>query len=102
MPFSAGLCNHSRTGCGAWWNRLKAMQSVTVMDWLHRTDDILAHTARGDVLTITLDGAPVATIGPPPRRPVPVEQLISRRSSLPVVDTASLRNDLDDVLDTTV
>jgi antitoxin (DNA-binding transcriptional repressor) of toxin-antitoxin stability system len=51
---------------------------------------------------ITRDGAAVAELRPLPRRAVSATELIKRRTSLPHVDPAALRRDIDDILDSTL
>jgi len=75
------------------------MSSVPVRDLRNRSADVLARVTQGESLTVTRDGEPVATIGPLPRRPVGVAQLIERRKPLPLIDAAALRADLDELLD---
>lgn len=50
-------------------------------------------------MVVTRDGAPVAELSPLRRRSAPPRELIARRRALPAVDLASLRSDIDDVLD---
>jgi hypothetical protein len=47
----------------------------------------------------TRDGHPIAELRPLPRRPLQAALLLQRWQSLPTVDPAKLRADLDDVLD---
>ena len=75
------------------------MSTVPVRDLRNRSADVLARVTQGESLTVTRDGEPVATISPLPRRQVGVAQLIERRRTLPVVDAAALRADLDELLD---
>ena len=75
------------------------MSTVPVRDLRNRSADVLARVTQGESLTVTRDGEPVATIGPLPRRPVGVAQLIERRKPLPLIDAAALRADLDELLD---
>jgi hypothetical protein len=46
----------------------------------------------------TRDGHPIAELRPLPRRPLQAALLLQRWQSLPTVDPAKLRADLDDVL----
>lgn len=55
--------------------------------------------ARGERLTITRSGKPVAELRPLSRESLSLDVLISRRRRLPTVDPASLRRDLDDIVD---
>jgi prevent-host-death family protein len=75
------------------------MSTVPVRDLRNHSADVLARVIQGESLTVTRDGEPVATISPLPRREVGVAQLIERRRTLPVVDAAALRVDLDELLD---
>ncbi len=60
---------------------------------------MLASVARGETLTITRDGEPVANIGPLPRKPLSAEQLAARWRHIPRIDADQLRSDLDEILD---
>jgi antitoxin (DNA-binding transcriptional repressor) of toxin-antitoxin stability system len=55
--------------------------------------------ARGEALTVTRDGEPVAELRPLPRRSLPLTVLLERRRRLPAFDPAKLRADVDQVLD---
>ena len=72
---------------------------MTIRDLRNRGADVIARVLHGDSLTVTRDGAPVATLGPVPRAALSAQELIRRRRTLPRVDAAALRADLDDVLD---
>lgn len=71
-------------------------------DLRNRSAAVLQRVARGETLTVTRDGEPVASITPLRRRPARVEELMEKRGSLPQVDPVRLRADLDDVLDPTL
>lgn len=75
------------------------MAGVTVRDLRNRSADVLRRVERGESLTITRDGEPVARVLPLPRRASRVEELIARRRSLPVVDADEWRADIDEVID---
>jgi len=75
------------------------MADVTVRDLRNKSAEVLGRVARGETLTITRDGEPVAEVGPLPRRAVPAEQLVARRRSLPRVDADLLRADVDALID---
>lgn len=64
--------------------------------------EVLARVARGESLTVTRDGQPVAMVNPLPRRAVGVDQLIARRRRLPAVDARALRADIDELLEATL
>ena len=66
------------------------MAKVTIRELRNHGGDVLARVARGETLTVTRDGEPVAQVSPLPRRPAPVTELIERRRHLPHVDAAAL------------
>lgn len=75
------------------------MNTVTVRDLRNRSADVLGRVREGESLTVTRDGEPVAALSPVHRRPLALEQLIERRRHLPLVDAASLRADVDELID---
>lgn len=75
------------------------MSTISVRDLRNHSADVLARVARGESLTVTRDGEPVATVAPLPRRAVLTSELIARRRNLPRVDADQLRADLDELLD---
>jgi prevent-host-death family protein len=75
------------------------MDNVTVRDLRNHSADVLSRVARGETLTVTRDGEPVAEVVPLRRRPARVEELIARRRDLPRIDVATLRRDLDRLID---
>ena len=72
---------------------------VSVRDLRNRSADMLARVARGESFTVTRDGEPVAAVVPLPRRRWGASQLVERWKTLPRVDAAALRADIDVVLD---
>ncbi|MEN3123908.1 type II toxin-antitoxin system prevent-host-death family antitoxin [Janibacter terrae] len=75
------------------------MEGVSVRDLRNRGGDVLRRVERGESLTVTRDGEPVARVVPLPRRASRVEELIERRRHLPAVDAQRLRADIDELLD---
>lgn len=75
------------------------MSEVPVRDLRNNSASVLARVARGETLTVTKDGQPVASITPLRRRSLRVEELIARRAQLPPVDPVALRADIDEILD---
>ncbi|MDO5696832.1 MAG: type II toxin-antitoxin system prevent-host-death family antitoxin [Dermatophilus congolensis] len=75
------------------------MSAVTVRDLRNRSADVLARVARGEALTVTRDGEPVAAVVPLPRRALGTRELIARRAGLPRVNPDDLRRDIDEILD---
>lgn len=64
--------------------------------------DVLRRVGRGESLTVTKDGAPVAVIGPVPRAPLGPTELVDRFKRLPPVDGTAMRREIDDLLDPTL
>ena len=60
---------------------------------------MLERVARGEALTVTRDGQPIAELRPLARQSLPAAVLLKRWCRLPAVDPAKLRADIDDVLD---
>ncbi|MCP3857269.1 MAG: type II toxin-antitoxin system prevent-host-death family antitoxin [Actinomycetia bacterium] len=61
--------------------------------------EVVDRAAKGERLTITRSGKPVAELRPLGREPMSLEVILARRRHLPVVDPDQLRHDLDQVLD---
>lgn len=75
------------------------MKSVSIRELRNHGGEVLDRVALGEALVITRDGAEVAELRPRVRRSPPAVDLIARRKHLPIVDPATLRRDLDSVLD---
>lgn len=75
------------------------MSEVTVRELRNQGGRVLDRVARGEVLTVTRDGQPVAELHPLPRRPIPAATLLARWRSLPPIDAATFRRDIDALLD---
>ena len=75
------------------------MSEITVRELRNHGGDVLDRVARGEALTVTRDGQPIAELRPLARRPIQAAVLLKRWRQLPAVDPAKLRADLDDVLD---
>ena len=58
--------------------------------------------ARGERMTVTRDGRPVARLVPLERQPLSVDVLIERWSRLPAMDPTSLRRAIDAALDSSL
>ncbi len=63
---------------------------------------VLKRVARGERLIVTMDGRPVAELRPIARKSLSAEVLIERRRNVPTMDVASLRADLDSIMDSQV
>lgn len=60
---------------------------------------IVERVARGEALTVTRAGIPVAQLRPLPRAPVRCATLLKRWKPLPTVGPAGLRDDIDTAVD---
>lgn len=78
------------------------MTDVTIRDLRNHGGKVLDRVERGEVLTVTRDGRAVAQLRPLPRRAVSVTTLLSRWHALPDVDPATLRADLDGLVDSSL
>lgn len=78
------------------------MSEVSIRELRNHGGDVVDRAAKGERLTITRSGKPVAELGPVGRDPVSLAVLIARRRPLPHLDPARLRKDLDLVLDPSV
>ena len=75
------------------------MATVTVRELRNSGGEVLDRVVHGESFVVTRDGAPVAELSPLRRRSAPTTELIARRRTLPAVDPAQLRRDIDDVMD---
>lgn len=75
------------------------MDAVTVRELRNSGGDVLNRIARGERLLVTRDGVEVAELRPTTRRSPSSAELIAKRRALPVVDPATWRRDVDDLLD---
>lgn len=60
---------------------------------------ILDRVAKGESMTITRDGTPVALIGPLPSPRLTAEALVERWRHAPRIDGDALRRDIAEILD---
>lgn len=76
------------------------MTSVSIRDLRNHGGDIIDRVERGETVTVTRDGRPVAQLQPVPSAPLTAEQLLERCRRLPAVDPVCLRADIDRAVDT--
>lgn len=72
---------------------------VSVRDLRNRGGHVLERVVRGETLTVTRDGAPIAELRPILRQSLPAAELIARARRAPAVDAERLRRDIDAVVD---
>ncbi|HEX6299398.1 MAG TPA: type II toxin-antitoxin system prevent-host-death family antitoxin [Acidimicrobiia bacterium] len=75
------------------------MSEISIRELRNHGGDVVDRAAKGERLTITRSGKPVAELRPLSREPVSLDVVISRRRRLPPVDPDHLREDLDRILD---
>ncbi len=75
------------------------MAEISIRELRNHGGDAVDRAAKGERLTITRSGKPVAELRPLNREPVSLDMLITRRRQLPPVDPDRLRQDLDRILD---
>lgn len=75
------------------------MANVSIRDLRNHGGEVIERAQRGERLTITSAGKPVALLVALPRSAAPLHELRQRWAKLPQVDPAALRRDLDDVVD---
>lgn len=74
------------------------MAEVSIRELRNHGGEVVDRAARGETLTITRSGTPVAELRPLSREALSLDVLIARRRSLPPIDPTRLREDLDRVL----
>ncbi len=75
------------------------MSEVSIRDLRNHGGDVVERATRGEPITITRAGVPVAQLRPLPPSPLTAEQLLMRWRRLPSVDADALRADIDAALD---
>ncbi|MGV1048642.1 MAG: type II toxin-antitoxin system Phd/YefM family antitoxin [Solirubrobacterales bacterium] len=74
------------------------MADISIRELRNNGGDVVDRAARGEQITITRAGRPVAELRAL-RPPLSAEALLSRWQRLPVVDPVAVRADIDDLLD---
>jgi prevent-host-death family protein len=75
------------------------MGEVTIRQLRNRGGEVLERVSRGEALTVTRDGQPIAELRPLPRQPARAAALLERWRRLPSVDPTKLKADIDAVID---
>jgi prevent-host-death family protein len=78
------------------------MANVSIRDLRNHGGEIVDRAQRGEQLTITRSGKPVAQLVPLRSAPVPLSELQRRWARLPRVDPEQLRRDIDTAIDPSV
>jgi len=77
------------------------MKKVSIRELRNKGGDVVDEAAKGERITITRGGRPVAELRPL-RPDLPAEVILERWRRLPPVDPVALRADIDDVLDSSL
>lgn len=75
------------------------MDEVTIRDLRNKGGDVLDRVMRGESLTVTRDGRPVAELRPLAARSPSAASLLRTWRKLPPVDPWQLRADIDRLID---
>jgi prevent-host-death family protein len=75
------------------------MAEVSVRELRNHGGEVVDRVLRGESLTVTRDGQPVAELRPLPRPGVEATALLQRWRHLPAVDPERLRRDIDGLID---
>jgi prevent-host-death family protein len=75
------------------------VDEVSVRDLRNHGGDVIDRVERGETVIVTRAGVPVGELRPLPRPRLSARSLLTRWRSVPVVDAAALRADVDAVLD---
>ncbi len=74
------------------------MANVTIRELRNKGGEVVERASRGEQITITRAGKPVASLRPLDMNALAADVLLARWRRLPPVDPAGLRADLDDIL----
>jgi len=75
---------------------------VSIRDLRNHGGDVVERAQRGERLTITRAGKPVAQLTALPATPLALDELQRRWARLPEIDPGRLRRDIDVVIDPSV
>jgi prevent-host-death family protein len=75
------------------------VSEISIRELRNHGGEVIDRVERGERLTVTRDGKPVAQLRPLDRPPQSTAVLLSKWSQLPAMKPDSLRRDLDDVID---
>lgn len=78
------------------------MTEISIRELRNNGGRVVERASRGEHLTITKDGHPVAELRGLRRVPAPLSAVLARWQRLPKVDPDRLRRDIDSVVDATL
>jgi antitoxin (DNA-binding transcriptional repressor) of toxin-antitoxin stability system len=73
--------------------------NVSIRDLRNHGGEVVERAARGEQMTITSSGKPVAELRALARPPLSTKALLARHRLLPPVDADRLRADIDELID---
>lgn len=76
-----------------------SMADVNIRELRNHGGEVVDRAARGEQITITRAGKPVAELHPVSRPPLDATTLLARWRRLPAVDPDALRADIDETID---
>jgi antitoxin (DNA-binding transcriptional repressor) of toxin-antitoxin stability system len=71
------------------------MAEITMRELRTSGAEVIDRVTRGESLTVTRDGEPIAEFRPLPRRPLSAAVLLLRWRGVPAIDGARLRADIN-------
>jgi len=78
------------------------MADVSIRELRNHGGEVVERAQRGEQLTITRGGKPVARLVAVHRPPMPLDELRRRWARLPEVDPVQLRRDIDAIIDPSI
>jgi len=75
------------------------MTEVSIRDLRNHGGEVVDRAARGEQITITRSGTPVAELRSLANEPLTAEELIARRRNAPAADYRAMRAELDAIVD---
>lgn len=75
------------------------MADVSIRELRNHGGDVVDRVARGERVTVTRSGKPVAELRPLGREPLARDVLVERWHRLPLVDPGRLRTDIDELIE---
>jgi prevent-host-death family protein len=78
------------------------VSEVSVRDLRNHGGQVIDRVVRGERVTVTRDGKPVAELRPHVQSRVSADALLMRWRHLPAIDPITLRSDLDETIDSTI
>lgn len=81
---------------------MPTMTEVSIRDLRNRGGQVIDRVSRGERITITRDGRPVAELRPFLQATLTADVLLARWRHLPVLDPNTWRNDIDELLDSRI